>query len=446
MEMPLRHIPLADRTRRARVLVPALLCAAALTACGGQARHGPPGPVAPGAGAAPAAPVAQATDRCGPNTWATVSDEVGRAASHIYGEEHFGGQVRQAVTSLQSSRALASSVAHGDPAGARSAIVALLSNHEHIVRIRTLRAGRVLSDVGGPQILAPISGPLRLGRRAVGRFVLSVQDDLGYFLLARRLLGVPVFMRTPAGQVRGSANPGPATIPTRGLVSFGGRTYMAHSFRAVAFPSGPLRISVLVAPPASPMRSLSCRDVAVQTAGAIARRVYGESASGPNARLAQTSVQQSTALSRATAAGDAAAARRAIDALIAQRHVDGVSVTRDGHVLAQFGGKLLAPSHGAIVTPSGAIAGRYSVSVLNTHGYVILMHALLGADVVIRHGTQTVEASLNPAPRRIPALGEIAYHSVAYSALSFTGIGFPDRPLRISLLLPASALRATARR
>jgi len=65
---------------------------------------------------------------------------------------------------------------------------------------------------------------------------------------------------------------------------------------------------------------------------------------------------------------------------------------------------------------------------------------------VIRHGTQTVEASLNPAPRRIPALGEIAYHSVAYSALSFTGIGFPDRPLRISLLLPASALRATARR
>lgn len=422
------------------------VCAATLLACGRQARNPPAAPVAAGAGPAPAAPVAPATNRCGASTWATVADEVGRAASHIYGEEHFGGQVRQAVAGVQSSRALASAVARADRAGARSAIVALLSNHEHIVRIRTLRRGRILSDVGGPQILAPISGPLRLGRRTVGRFVLSVQDDLGYFLLARRLLGVPVFMRTPAGQVRGSASPGPASIPTRGLLSVGGRTYMAHSFRAEAFPSGPLRISVLVAPPASSMRSLSCRDVAVQTAGTIARRVYGESSAGPNARLAQTSVQQSAALARATAAGDPAAARRAIDALIAQRHVDGVSVTRNRLVLAQFGGKLLAPSHGAILTRSGAVAGRYSVSVLNTHGYAILMHALLGAEVLIRHGAQTVEASLSPGPRRIPALGRVTYRGVDYSTLSFAGTGFPDRPLRISLLLPSGALPATARR
>ncbi len=370
---------------------------------------------------------------------------MGRAASHIYGEERFGGQVRQAVASTQSSRALASAVAHADRAGARRAIVALLSNHEHIVRVRALRRGRVLADVGGPQILAPIGGPLHLGRRTVGSFVLSVQDDLGYFLLARRLLGVPVFVRTPAEQVRGSADPGPKRLPTRGPVALGGRTYMARSFSAVAFPAGALRITVLVGAPAPQMRSLSCQDVALQTAGAVARRVYGESATGPNARLAQSSVQGSTALARATAAGDGAAVRRAIDALIAQRHVDGVSVTRNGRVLAQFGGRLLAPSRGAILSRSGAVAGRYTLSVLTAHGYVILMHALLGAEVLIRQGAHTVDASLHAGPRRVPALGRVTYRGVDYRALSFTGVGFPDTALRISLLLPPSALPAGAR-
>lgn len=91
-------------------------------------------------------------------------------------------------------------------------------------------------------------------------------------------------------------------------------------------------------------------------------------------------------------------------------------------MLAQFGGRLLAPSHGAILKPNGAVAGRYTVSVLNAHGYAILVHALLGAQ------------------------GRVAYRGVDYSALSFTGAGFPDRPLRISLLLPSGALPAPARR
>jgi hypothetical protein len=43
----------------------------------------------------------------------------------------------------------------------------------------------------------------------------------------------------------GTLSPGPVTVPDRGTVSYRGHTYQAYSFMATAFPSGPLRISLL---------------------------------------------------------------------------------------------------------------------------------------------------------------------------------------------------------
>jgi len=62
----------------------------------------------------------------------------------------------------------------------------------HIVRLRVERAGRVLGDVGGPDIIAPISGALRWKGRMIGTYVMSVQDDAGYVKLVSRFIGVPV--------------------------------------------------------------------------------------------------------------------------------------------------------------------------------------------------------------------------------------------------------------
>ena len=55
-------------------------------------------------------------------------------------------------------------------------------------------------------------------------------------------------MRTgPRGerQVIGTLAPGPERIPDSGSVEYRGQRYRAYSFTGEAFPSGPLRISLL---------------------------------------------------------------------------------------------------------------------------------------------------------------------------------------------------------
>ena len=62
-----------------------------------------------------------------------------------------------------------------------------------------------------------------------------------------RFTGAAVQLRTARGLVPGSTlQPGPASIPAHGAVSYAGRSYRAVSFTGTAFPSGPLRISLLL--------------------------------------------------------------------------------------------------------------------------------------------------------------------------------------------------------
>jgi hypothetical protein len=74
---------------------------------------------------------------------------------------------------------------------------------------------------------------------------MAIQDDAGYLRLAHLFTGAQVLMRTSAGQVAGTLNPGPSSVPDRGTVTYRGHTYEAFSFTGTAFPSGPLRISLL---------------------------------------------------------------------------------------------------------------------------------------------------------------------------------------------------------
>jgi hypothetical protein len=43
----------------------------------------------------------------------------------------------------------------------------------------------------------------------------------------------------------GTLDPGPAAVPDRGAVAYADHSYEAYSFTGTAFPSGPLRISLL---------------------------------------------------------------------------------------------------------------------------------------------------------------------------------------------------------
>ncbi len=151
---------------------------------------------------------------------------------------------------VQRDTALLEAVARREPAATELAIKALLN--EHIVRMRVSAGGQLLSDVGGPYVLAPVSAPLRLHGRTIGSVVLSIQDDEGYLRLTRRLAGLDVLMyMSPANQLvkdnLGPA-PGPAleTVPAAGAFDYEGRPFRVFTVHAEAFPSGPLTIRVLV--------------------------------------------------------------------------------------------------------------------------------------------------------------------------------------------------------
>jgi len=155
-------------------------------------------------------------------------------------------------------------------------------SHTHIVRLRVTRRGKLLADVGGPYILAPLSGSLRLHGRTIGHYVLSVQDDVGYVKIEHRFIGDPLVLRTSAQNVpiEGLMEPGPAVVPDHGAVHYEHAIFQAYSFKASSFPGGSLRISILVPLPGGLSRE-SCTLIKNNELRTVTRRVAGQLALGP---------------------------------------------------------------------------------------------------------------------------------------------------------------------
>jgi hypothetical protein len=193
--------------------------------------------------------IASTAPLCGASDEETTYNTISRIAQLIYDGEAGKRTVKQ-IRRVQANAPLLRAVAKRDPAATRAAIAALL--HQHIVRLRvSAHDGRVLSDVGGPYVLAPVTAPLRSRGRTIGSFVMSIQDDEGYKRLANRLAGLDVLMYMGSKLVKSTLGPSPGAIPTSGAVSVRGKSYRAYTFTAQAFPSGPLRITVLIPMPYS---------------------------------------------------------------------------------------------------------------------------------------------------------------------------------------------------
>ena len=173
-------------------------------------------------------------------------ETLGHVGERVYREELHGASVIQVQHRLEASSAFQRAVAARDVAATRAAIVGFFEAHIHVVRVRVTVGSHLLIDVGGPYVLAPVHGTLRLHGRVVGHFTWAIQDDAGYLKLAHLFTGAEVLMRASGRQVEGTLTPGPASVPGRGEVSYGGRSYQAYSFTAEAFPSGSLRISLLI--------------------------------------------------------------------------------------------------------------------------------------------------------------------------------------------------------
>jgi hypothetical protein len=193
-------------------------------------------------------PIESTVTLCGASADETTVNTISHIARLIYDGEA-GKRTLTQIHRVQQNQALLDAVAKRDKAATRTAVEALL--HQHIVRLRVSAGETLLSDVGGPYVLAPVTAPLRLGRREIGSFVLSIQDDEGYKRLANRLAGLDVLMYMGARLVKSTLGPAPGQIPASGPVSVRGKSYRAYTFDAKAFPSGPLRITVLIPLPYS---------------------------------------------------------------------------------------------------------------------------------------------------------------------------------------------------
>ncbi|HWF31789.1 MAG TPA: hypothetical protein VG188_04450 [Solirubrobacteraceae bacterium] len=185
---------------------------------------------------------------CGASEDETTVNTLSRIARLIY-EGEAGRRTLTQIGRVQQNAPLLQAVAKRDKTATRTAVQALL--HQHIVRLRVSSRSKLLADVGGPYVLAPVTAPLRLHGRTIGSFVLSIQDDEGYKRLANRLAGLDVLMYMGSRLVKSTIGASPGPIPASGPVSVHGKSYRAYTFTAKAFPSGPLRITVLIPLPYS---------------------------------------------------------------------------------------------------------------------------------------------------------------------------------------------------
>jgi hypothetical protein len=220
----------------------------------------------------PAAPASSGP--CGSKAAEVLARADGLAATRIYANELASTEVFSDRRQVESYAPLLSALESGNRGAIDEAVTSLVYSRTHIVRLRVTRGGVVLADIGGPYILAPVGGTLRRNGRTLGRYVLSVQDDSGYVKLVSRFIGVPLILSRGlhALAVEGAVRPGPATIPAHGAVTYRGRSYQAFSLPAEAFPSGSLRISLLV--PVDPSLSgQTCTTITVAGLGRVAQRI-----------------------------------------------------------------------------------------------------------------------------------------------------------------------------
>ena len=198
--------------------------------------------------------------------------------TNIYRNELAGNEVSFDEAKVATAADLLRAVASGSRAAALKAVSRIVYHHGwHIVRLRALdAAGRVLADVGGPYVIAPVAGVLRSATGVpVGSFVMSVQDDAGVVKLERHFIGDPIAIYLHGALVTQRGASFPADAPTGSALTLGGVRYRAVTETYKAFPSGLLRAVILVAPSAATLGREPCATVRAAEFGRVAGRLTG---------------------------------------------------------------------------------------------------------------------------------------------------------------------------
>jgi hypothetical protein len=196
------------------------------------------------AAALPGCAVVQAADQDPPATAAAGvrADTLAGVARRIYHQEAAGAVGHAAVRRLARDRALIAAMRGRRPAALRAAALRqLFDPGKHVVRLRVVRGGRTLTDVGGRFVVSP-------ARLSVHGDVIeaSMQDVIGFVKLVHRLTGVEVVVRGAPGHAESSLPGATETaLPASGDATIAGQRYVVRSFREVGFGGEALQVWVL---------------------------------------------------------------------------------------------------------------------------------------------------------------------------------------------------------
>lgn len=219
-------------------------------------------------------PASATAHACGAQSASTIANVDTTVAQGIYAAEIRSREVSADTARITHSQALLNALASNSTAAVYESVHSIVyTPHWHIVRLRVVKAGRVLADVGGPDVIAPISGPLRLRGRTLATYVMSVQDDLGYVKLVSRFIGVPVDLYRNGSFLMGTLQPAPSTSGSGASVRVHGASYLVQLLNAQAFPSGPLRVALFIPAPSHATSATSCAAVRLAAWGSVAMHI-----------------------------------------------------------------------------------------------------------------------------------------------------------------------------
>jgi hypothetical protein len=217
------------------------------------------------------------SDQCGSASASTIASVDDAVAQGIYEGELRGREVSADIAHVTGSQALLRALEAGDSPAVHSAVHAIVyTPHWHIVRLRVADAGHVLADVGGPDVIAPVSGVLSRNGKVLGRYVMSVQDDLGYQKLVTRLIGIPIDLYRNGSFLMGTLEPAPPRLNEGASVSVSGASYRVQLRTAKGFPSGTLQIALFIPDPAPTVTAASCPAVRLAAWGAVATNIAAQ--------------------------------------------------------------------------------------------------------------------------------------------------------------------------
>jgi hypothetical protein len=180
---------------------------------------------------------------------AARADALVQVAQNIYNQEASGSVGRSQVRRILRDGVLDRAIAAGNRTAARAeALRQLFMPGKHVVRLRVMKGGTVLTDVGGRFVVGDEIGVLRAPNgRELGRIEISMQDVLGYRKLVHRLVGVQIVVRGRPGHVETSLPAVPhVSLPSSGTMTLGGRSYVVREFHESGFGAESLSVWLLV--------------------------------------------------------------------------------------------------------------------------------------------------------------------------------------------------------